>query len=49
MPVVMLTGWGQRLATEGDIPEHVDHLLAKPPKLRDLRATLAQLCGTPAA
>jgi len=48
MPVVMLTGWGQRLMTEGDIPEYVDQLLAKPPKLRDLRATLAQLCGTPA-
>ena len=39
-PVVLLTGWGQRLVDEGDIPAHVDHVLNKPPKLRDLRAAL---------
>ncbi|HEX3730369.1 MAG TPA: ATP-binding protein, partial [Opitutaceae bacterium] len=31
-PVIMLTGWGQRLVTEGDIPPHVDRVLNKPPK-----------------
>jgi CheY-like chemotaxis protein len=36
-PVILLTGWGQRLMTEGDLPEHVDILLSKPPKLRELR------------
>jgi PAS domain S-box-containing protein len=40
-PVIMLTGWGQRLAADGDIPAHVDQMLAKPPKLQDLRAALA--------
>ena len=25
-PVVLLTGWGQRLVSEGDIPPHVDRV-----------------------
>jgi CheY-like chemotaxis protein len=40
-PVILLTGWGQRLVAEGDVPPHVDRVLNKPPKLRDLRAALA--------
>ena len=43
-PVIMLTGWGQRLVADNDIPAHVDRVLAKPPKLRELRAALARLC-----
>jgi PAS domain S-box-containing protein len=43
-PVILLTGWGQRLVAEGDIPPHVDRVLAKPPKLREVRDALAQLC-----
>jgi PAS domain S-box-containing protein len=39
--VLMLTGWGQRLVAEGDVPEHVDRVLNKPPKLRELREALA--------
>jgi signal transduction histidine kinase/ActR/RegA family two-component response regulator len=42
-PVMLLTGWGQRLVDDGDIPAHVDHVLNKPPKLRDLRAALSQV------
>jgi signal transduction histidine kinase/ActR/RegA family two-component response regulator len=42
-PVILLTGWGQRLVDDGDIPAHVDHVLNKPPKLRDLRAALASV------
>jgi PAS domain S-box-containing protein len=45
-PVIMLTGWGQRLVTEGDVPAHVDYVLSKPPKLHDLREALAQ-CSRP--
>ncbi len=41
-PVIMLTGWGQRLVAEGDIPPHVDRVLNKPAKLRELREALAQ-------
>jgi signal transduction histidine kinase/ActR/RegA family two-component response regulator len=43
-PVILLTGWGQRLVAEGDIPSHVDRVLSKPPKLRDLREALAHYC-----
>jgi CheY-like chemotaxis protein len=45
-PVIMLTGWGQRLSDENDIPLHVDRVLTKPPRLRELRAALAQLGNT---
>ncbi len=42
-PVILLTGWGQRLDIEGGVPAHVDRMLSKPPKLRDLRAALSAL------
>jgi DNA-binding response OmpR family regulator len=41
-PVIMLTGWGQRMADQADVPAHVDRVLSKPPKLRDLNAALVQ-------
>lgn len=43
-PVALLTGWGQRLAAEGEVPDNVDCLLSKPLRLHDLRNTLAHLC-----
>lgn len=43
-PVILLTGWGRRMVAEGEIPPHVDRVLAKPPKLRELREALARLC-----
>jgi CheY-like chemotaxis protein len=39
-PVILLTGWGQRLLAEGDVPAHVDRVLSKPPKLSQLREAL---------
>jgi signal transduction histidine kinase/ActR/RegA family two-component response regulator len=42
-PVILLTGWGQRLVADGEMPLHVDRVLSKPPKLREVRAALAQL------
>lgn len=44
-PVILLTGWGHRLLTDSDIPEHVDRVVSKPPKLTELRMTLAELVG----
>jgi PAS domain S-box-containing protein len=44
-PVILLTGWGQGLVTEGDIPPYVDRVLNKPPRLWELRAALADLAG----
>jgi signal transduction histidine kinase/ActR/RegA family two-component response regulator len=43
-PVILLTGWGQRLLQDGDIPAHVDHVMSKPPKVRLLRGVLAKCC-----
>jgi len=42
-PVILLTGWGERLLAEGELPPNVDRVLSKPPRLRDLRKTLAEV------
>jgi signal transduction histidine kinase len=42
-PVILLTGWGQRLVAANEIPPHVDKVLSKPPRLSELRAGLAEL------
>jgi signal transduction histidine kinase/CheY-like chemotaxis protein len=44
-PVLLLTGWGNRILADGDVPSEVDRLLAKPPRLRDLRDALAYCCS----
>lgn len=44
-PVLLLTGWGQRMAAENDIPPHVDKVLGKPPRLEELRMALAECCS----
>lgn len=44
-PVVMLTGWGQRLISDGEKPPHVDQVLSKPPRLRELRSALGSFFG----
>jgi CheY-like chemotaxis protein len=47
VPIIMLTGWGHRLIATDDRPEHVDRVLSKPPKMADLRGTLAELVKRP--
>jgi len=42
-PVILLTGWGQRLIEANESHAHVDRVLAKPPRLHQLRAALAEL------
>jgi signal transduction histidine kinase/ActR/RegA family two-component response regulator/PAS domain-containing protein len=42
-PVILLTGWGERLLAEGDAPAHVDRVLSKPPRLREIRTALSEL------
>jgi CheY-like chemotaxis protein len=44
-PVLLLTGWGQGLNGEAEVPEHADEVLSKPPKLRDLRQALIRHGG----
>jgi len=40
-PVVLLTGWGQRLQDDKELPAHIDAVLSKPPRISELRAALA--------
>jgi DNA-binding response OmpR family regulator len=42
-PIVLLTGWQHHLPEAGLRPLQVDRLLAKPPRIRELRAALAEL------
>jgi signal transduction histidine kinase len=42
-PVILLTGWGQRLIATQEAPPHVDRVLSKPPRLPQLRALFAEL------
>ena len=42
-PVVLLTGWGHRLLATRDVPEHVDRVISKPPKVSDLRQVIRDL------
>ena len=44
-PIIMLTGWGQRLAATGEIPPEVTGVLSKPPRLTELRQALLQCLG----
>lgn len=44
MPIIMLTGWGERLVTEGGRPKDVDMVVSKPPKVSELREALARCC-----
>jgi signal transduction histidine kinase/ActR/RegA family two-component response regulator len=44
-PVILLTGWGRRLTAEADVPPHVDCVLAKPPKVLELREALLRWCA----
>ncbi len=43
-PIILLTGWGQQMGAEHDVPQ-VSRVLGKPPRLRELRAALAELTG----
>jgi CheY-like chemotaxis protein len=42
-PVIMLTGWGQRMIAENETPAHVDKVLSKPPRLQELRTAFVEL------
>lgn len=44
-PVILLTGWGEQLVADNDMPPHVDRILNKPPKLEQLRDVLIELAG----
>ena len=43
-PVLLLTGWGKIMKDDGEPITAVDAVLSKPPRVRDLRRLLHQLC-----
>lgn len=43
MPVVLLTGWGQRLLAEAERPPNIDRILSKPPRIHELRTLFAEI------
>ena len=45
VPVILLTGLGEVMKEEGDIPEAVDVILSKPVSLKDLRKAIFDLTG----
>ncbi|AOF86553.1 sensory box protein [Hydrogenophaga sp. RAC07] len=42
-PVIMITGWGRRMSEDGEIPDHVDTLLSKPPQRGELLEAIERL------
>lgn len=42
-PVLLLTGWGERLRAEQTAPPNIDRVLSKPPRLPELRRAFAEL------
>jgi len=44
-PIILLTGWGQRLLDEASLPENIDRVLSKPPRLNLLRSALFELAN----
>ncbi len=39
----MLTGWGTFMKDDGALPPHIDGILSKPPRIREIRAMLNHL------
>jgi PAS domain S-box-containing protein len=42
-PIIMLTGWGTMMKADGAKPAQVDAVLSKPPRINELRETMARL------
>lgn len=43
MPVILLTGWGSMMKSDGDVPSQVDAVLSKPPRVNELLEALGQV------
>jgi signal transduction histidine kinase/CheY-like chemotaxis protein len=44
-PIILLTGWGQQPMADSETPLQVDHLLSKPPRMKELRDVLQRCAG----
>ena len=46
-PVVMLTGWGAFMKDEGHASPHIDGIISKPPRLKEIREILHRVVRKP--
>lgn len=44
-PVILLTGWGERIRAEGSLPADVDFVISKPTTVKQLWETLHRANG----
>jgi CheY-like chemotaxis protein len=42
-PIVLVTGWGDRIREANHLPLHVERVLSKPPDVEDLRRVIGEL------
>ena len=45
-PIILLTGWGQRLQREREVAQYVSRVLGKPPRIAELRAALVEVTSS---
>ncbi|MDB6057063.1 MAG: hybrid sensor histidine kinase/response regulator [Verrucomicrobiales bacterium] len=43
VPIILLTGWGNMMKADGEIPTQVDAVISKPPRVNELRDTLKRV------
>lgn len=43
VPIILLTGWGNMMKADGEIPTQVDAVISKPPRVNELRETLKRV------
>ncbi len=47
VPIILLTGWGNMMKADGEIPTQVDAVISKPPRVNELRETLKRITEKP--
>lgn len=43
IPIILLTGWGNMMKADGEIPVQVDAIISKPPRITELREVLKRV------
>jgi PAS domain S-box-containing protein len=43
VPIILLTGWGNMMKADGEIPTQVDAVISKPPRVNELREVLKRV------
>ncbi|MDB6026885.1 MAG: two-component hybrid sensor and regulator [Verrucomicrobiales bacterium] len=46
IPVILMTGWGAMMKSDGEETADVDAVISKPPRMNELRETLGRFCAT---